>query len=55
MANYKAARTDAVSRREREHLALVRSLAPQCMVLLENDGVLPLSGPPSRAAPAPGT
>ena len=45
MANYKAARTDAVSAREREHLAQVRSLAPQCMVLLENDGTLPLSAP----------
>ena len=45
MAIYKAARTDAVSAREKEHLALVRSLAPQCMVLLENNGVLPLASP----------
>ena len=45
MAKYKAARTDAVSSREKEHLALVRSLAPQCMVLLENNGVLPLASP----------
>ena len=49
MAKYKAARTDAVSAREKEHLALVRSLAPQCMVLLENNGVLPLAGPCSVA------
>ena len=45
MANYKAARTDTVTSREKEHLALVRSLAPQCMVLLENNGVLPLMSP----------
>ena len=45
MAKYKAARTDAVTSREKEHLALVRSLAPQCMVLLENNGVLPLASP----------
>ncbi len=45
MTGYRAARTDAVSAREREHLALVRALAPECMVLLENDGTLPLAGP----------
>ena len=49
MRVYKAASTDAVSAREREHLRLVRSLAPQCMVLLENNGVLPLAAP-CRAA-----
>jgi beta-glucosidase len=31
-----------ISKRELDHLKLVRELAPQCMVLLENDGVLPL-------------
>ena len=35
----------AVSRMEEEHKALVRKLAPQGMVLLENDGTLPLAGP----------
>ena len=35
----------AVSRMEEEHKALVRRLAPQGMVLLENDGTLPLAGP----------
>ena len=45
MAICRAARTDAVSAREKEHLALVRALAPECMVLLENDGTLPLAGP----------
>lgn len=45
MKEYKAAFSPEVSPREKEHLALVRSLAPQCMVLLENDGTLPLAGP----------
>ena len=35
----------AVSRMELEHRDLVRRLAPQGMVLLENDGTLPLAGP----------
>ena len=29
---------------ETEHIAAVRKVAPECMVLLKNDGVLPLSG-----------
>ena len=29
---------------ETEHIAAVRRLAPECMVLLENDGTLPLKG-----------
>lgn len=29
---------------EREHIAAVRRLAPECMVLLESDGTLPLKG-----------
>ncbi len=29
---------------EREHIAAVRELAPECMVLLKNDGTLPLNG-----------
>ena len=45
MASYRAAKSDAVSIREQEHGALVRALAPQGMVLLQNDGVLPLRGP----------
>ena len=39
----------AVSRMEEEHKALVRALAPQGMVLLENDGTLPLAGPEKLA------
>lgn len=34
----------AVSERERRHAALVRRLAGDCVVLLENDGALPLAG-----------
>lgn len=30
---------------EREHIAAVRKAAPECMVLLKNDGTLPLSAP----------
>lgn len=52
---------------EKEHTAAVRRLAPECMVLLKNDGTLPLQGTgklaytaaapgrPSRAARAPAT
>ena len=39
----------SVSRMEAEHSALVRRLAPQGMVLLENDGTLPLAGPEKLA------
>ena len=45
MAKKGPAKTEEMSLREKEHLALVRALAPQCMVLLENDGLLPLAGP----------
>ena len=34
-----------ITRREIDHMALSRSLAGECVVLLENDGTLPLSGP----------
>ena len=39
-----AARNPAVTDREREHMAMSRSLAGECVVLLENDGALPLPG-----------
>jgi beta-glucosidase len=34
---------------EREHMAVVRKLSPECMVLLKNDGTLPLHGTGSIA------
>ena len=37
-------KTGEVSAREKEHSALVRELAGECMTLLENDGTLPLAG-----------
>ena len=40
---FRATTSKEVSPREREHARLVRTLAPQGMVLLENDGALPLS------------
>ena len=39
----------AVTKREREHMALSRALAGECVVLLENDGVLPLRLPQKLA------
>lgn len=42
MAKLKASTSSDISAREIKHLKKVRELAPQCMVLLENDGVLPL-------------
>ncbi len=40
-----ASRTDAVEQREIDHMNLSRELAGECMVLLENDGALPLRQP----------
>ena len=39
-----ATRDGAISGREITHMALSRSLAGECVVLLENDGTLPLEG-----------
>ena len=39
-----AAKDPAITKRELDHMALSRSLAGECVVLLENDGTLPLSG-----------
>ncbi|HWT75367.1 MAG TPA: glycoside hydrolase family 3 N-terminal domain-containing protein [Mobilitalea sp.] len=44
MAKFKASRTSEISQMEKEHMELVRKMAAECMVLLENDGTLPLSG-----------
>ena len=38
-----AAREAAITQREIDHMALSRSLAGECVVLLENDGTLPIS------------
>lgn len=39
-----AAKDPGITRREIDHMALSRKLAGECVVLLENDGALPLSG-----------
>lgn len=42
MRKYDVTTKKEISNREIEHRNLVRSFAPECMVLLENNGVLPL-------------
>lgn len=42
MAEYFASRSGEISQREKEHMNQVRELAGECMVILKNDGVLPL-------------
>ena len=43
MAQIYASKTNEIQKYETEHENEVRHLAGECMVLLENDGVLPLS------------
>lgn len=50
MAKYYATKTNAVSHRERRNLSRVRNIAPQGMVLLKNDGLLPLRKSPKKVA-----
>lgn len=45
MIHYHANRSPEVTASEQAHSDSVRRIAGECMVLLENDGVLPLSGP----------
>ena len=45
MIHYHANPSPEVTASERSHSDSVRRIAGECMVLLENDGVLPLSGP----------
>lgn len=42
---YKASLTTEISELERKNMNAVRAIAGECMVLLENDGTLPLSAP----------
>ena len=44
MAKYYGSQTQEISPKEKERMGIVRSLAGECMVLLENDGKLPLTG-----------
>lgn len=45
MMHYYASTTPDVTPSEQAHSDFVRAIAGECMVLLENDGTLPLSGP----------
>lgn len=45
MTKYYAPTCGAVSETEKAHMEAVRKFAPECIVLLENDGVLPLRDP----------
>jgi len=42
MTHFRAGTDPSVSERERKNQAAVRALAPECMVLLENDGTMPI-------------
>ena len=44
MKNYRANATSEMTQLERENGQIVRELAGECMVILENDGILPLKG-----------
>lgn len=50
MAKIFATTSGEISNRELEHMSKVRELAAQCMVLLKNDGALPLTGKPGKIA-----
>ena len=45
MIQYRATPTAEVTASEQAHSDFIRQIAGECMVLLENDGVLPLAGP----------
>ena len=44
MTKYYAPTSSEVSPSEKAHMEAVRKFAPECIVLLENDGALPLKG-----------
>ncbi|WP_433940455.1 glycoside hydrolase family 3 C-terminal domain-containing protein [Paenibacillus lautus] len=50
MVKFYAATSSEVSERELSHMQSIRNLAAECMVLLENDGTLPLINPPRKIA-----
>ena len=50
MTVFKAPRTNEVSEREMKHQELIRRIAGDCMVLMENDGTLPLKKLPKKLA-----
>lgn len=50
MAKIFASASQQISEREKRNMGRSREIASQGMVLLENDGVLPLSGKPGRIA-----
>lgn len=43
MKKFYASKTSEISQMEKEHMDLSRKMAGECMVLLENDGVLPMA------------
>lgn len=44
MAKFYAPTCGEISEREKSHMDFIRKAAPECVVLLENDGALPLKG-----------
>ena len=50
MAKFFAATKKEISKRETDHADRVRKLAAECMVILENDGVLPLQNKTGKIA-----
>ena len=50
MEQIDALKTDEIQNYETEHQEEVRRLAGECMVLLENDGILPLQSDAKKLA-----
>lgn len=50
MAKFYAATSSEISEREQSHMDTVRKLAAECMIVLENDGTLPLQNPSPKIA-----
>ena len=43
--NYHAKTSPEITAKETEHMRIVRELAPECIVILRNDGTLPVTEP----------